>query len=68
MFQPVWDWVYENCPQCDGIVMLTDMYAFDWLQGKTSEPSSPVLFVSYGMRSEDIKNLPYGEVVNVTIN
>lgn len=68
LFQPVWDWVEENAPDADGIVMLTDMYAGDFIKGRTTEPVCPVLFVSYGLRNVQIPVLPYGEMVEVTLN
>ena len=75
LFQPVWDWVEQNAPSCDGVVMLTDMKAYDLIAKKnTVPPAAPILFVSYGLKNADFTSerrfgeLPYGELVEVTLN
>jgi len=56
-FRPAFEWTAKNCPDCDGLVYITDGDAY---MGTLVEPDYPVLWMSWWKKAEDY---PWGDAV-----
>lgn len=55
-FQPAFDWVEDNCPDCDGLVYITDGQSWDI--SDIREPDYPVFWLSWWLNKD---SFPFGD-------